>query len=172
MNRLAVLEDANAWSELDRHVLVADYSAGLYRRDCLRIDRDTLVYAYRDFRALVLKPDIDDLADLHSGELDLIALLQPGNVIEKCIERVPRARQHFDFAQRKRQNRECDDAQNRENPDDELRGSTCVHRSLFQPAKAVSFSSPEAFPAKKRLKTSSSAAITSATVPLRRVFPS
>src|ERR1700722_8030772 len=98
-NRLAVLENSIAGPERDRHVLVADYSAGFYRRDRVRIDLHALVDAHGDFRALALQTDVNDLTNLHSGELDLVAGLQPGNVVEKCIERVPRARQNRDFAQ-------------------------------------------------------------------------
>src|ERR1700722_7087072 len=120
-----------AGPELDRDILVADYSAGLDRRNCFVIDLHALVYSHCDQRAIILDPYIHHFADLHPGQLDLVPDLQARNIIETCVEGVPRRGEQGDLTQRHRQNHQGDNPQNRENPDDKLRGSSCVHRWLY-----------------------------------------
>ncbi len=76
MNRVAVFEDAFAGAEADGYILVADDAAGLDRGDRIRVDIDALVHPQRNPRAHVLEPDVLDLADLHTVELNLVTGLQ------------------------------------------------------------------------------------------------
>ena len=65
-----------AGTELNGDVLVADYSTGLDRGDRVGVDLDSLIYSQCNSRAIILDPDIHDFADLHAGQLNLIAGLQ------------------------------------------------------------------------------------------------
>src|SRR5260370_36050768 len=94
--------------------------------------------------------------------------LERGNVVEVGINRVAGRLEDFDLAQTYREIDESADSEQGEDANHELCGASGVHD---QATASSAISSCDALPARKFLKSSSSAAITSATEPNSLIFP-
>src|SRR5581483_334197 len=93
---------------------------------------------------------------------------EPADVVEVGVQDVAGRGQEGDPSEPEGQDGEGDDAQQGKHSDYELRCATCVHG---QELIRLSTSSPAALPARKRLKSWSSDAITSSTVPTSCILP-
>src|SRR5271155_1395808 len=84
-DRVAVVEYSLAWPERDRDIFSADYSAAHDGRDSVGINRDALIDPQRHVRAVVQQRGCLHLADLYACYVDIIAALEPTDVVEICI---------------------------------------------------------------------------------------
>src|SRR5712691_2520364 len=105
----------------DQHVLVADQPACLDRRDGIAVNLHARMERQHHERPVVLQPDPLHLADLHSGDLHGRARLEPRDGIEFRLELnlIP-APDDFELAELDRHVRQGGDADQDEDPDDEL----------------------------------------------------